>query len=72
MVITWKGPKVLPVNCTPNWPNMLSAQGLADEVVEDEEVEHAEEAVEPAVEPAGAGLRRKLVTVPGGRIRDLD
>jgi hypothetical protein len=24
----------------------------------------AEEAVEPAVEPAGAGLRRKLVTVP--------
>ena len=56
MIITWKGPKVLPVNCTPNLPNVPNAQGRADEVVEDEE------AVEPTVEPAGAGLMRKLVT----------
>jgi hypothetical protein len=41
-----------------------NAQGLVDKVVEDKEVVDAEEAVEPAVERAGAGLRRKLVTVP--------
>jgi hypothetical protein len=42
------------------------AQGRVEEVVEDKEAVVAEETVEPAVEPAGAGLqvRRKLVTVP--------
>ncbi len=45
---------------------MPNAQGRVEEVVKDEEAVDAEEAVEPAVEPAGAGLRRKLVTVPVG------